>query len=319
MATTTQSGYQGMEPFEQRTYKKAVQGLGNNIGRAEGIRKGLAGNPASLSHLTTREKNAVNDVGAVTNWGDKRAVEAAGLARGTGARARGVANGALAGVARTGAQMDADVYGRFEDPYTDQVVDTTLAGIRRDADRQAVMRGGSEAAFGGLDSTRAAVAGALADESTARTMAQTESSLRSDAFSASRQMGMAEQKMLADMGIAEGELGMVAEKMGLSEADLLDQLASGRLSREQLNAQMQLGLGTANREIADANREARRMAEAEASDWYGSTVSGARGQFATPATFSRADQDSPSTLNQIAGLAAQGAGAWYQANDGKWF
>lgn len=114
---------------------------------------------------------------------------------------------------------------RYMSGYTDDVVNTTLAGMDRNAARQQMERGASEASIGGLGGTRGGVADALAGQLNGMDRAQMEASLRDKGFTFGSEMGLRESQQLQS-------IGMDHSGMGFGEADVYrgigqDRLASG--------------------------------------------------------------------------------------------
>ena len=70
----------------------------------------------------------------------------------------------------------------YESGYTDDVVDTTLAGMQRQADRERLAREGRAASVGGTSNTRAAVGNAVAENLSGMNMAEMEAKLRDEGF-----------------------------------------------------------------------------------------------------------------------------------------
>ena len=82
----------------------------------------------------------------------------------------------------TGDRMTDLIGGKdFELDYTDNVVDTTLAGMQRQADRDRLLRQSQQASTGGTSNTRSAVEDAIAGQLTGMNMAEMEAGLRDDA------------------------------------------------------------------------------------------------------------------------------------------
>lgn len=93
----------------------------------------------------------------------------------------------------------------FELDYTDNVVDTTLSGMQRQADRDRLLRQSQQAATGGVNSTRSAVEDAIAGGETARAMAEQEAALRDSAQRFGTESLFTQAGMLDDSDRALGE------------------------------------------------------------------------------------------------------------------
>lgn len=252
-----QEPYKGLPKWAKEYYKKDAKRGTELIEDTRGVARRLAANPQFVASMSPEERAALERV--LAQGGESQAL-------------LGEAQAALGG-------------DRYESEYLDDVVDTTLAGMRREAGRESTARGASEAAIGGLSGTRAAVADALAQQLTGMNMAQTEAGLRSDA-----------ERFAAEMGLQEsGQLAALAGQ-GMD-------LATGE-------AQFQGTFGEQARKIAEREAEARRVAERDAFSWRTDIFNSTRGLPATQSSQRTTTQPGPSGLNQALGTAATVAGIW---------
>ena len=177
----------------------------------------------------------------------------------------------------------------YEDPYLEDVVGTTLAGMDRQAARERLAREGRAAAVGGTSNTRAAVADALAGQLHGMNRAEMEAKLRSDAKRYGDEMTM--EDIAASRGLLEGLLGGGMKVGG----------ALGSIGEREFDYETQ-----------KANEEKDRLS------WLGSMFGQANplGVGAgTGTTTQTTAQPGPSTFSQILGAGAQVAGAFLGLSD----
>lgn len=123
----------------------------------------------------------------------------------------------------------------YESQYTDDVVDTTLAGMQRQAQRDALARQGQAAAVGGTSNTRAAVGDAVAENLSGMSMAEMEAKLRDEGFRFGSEMGMKDRDQMLDIGQQEltgglqlgGAIGGIGDQFFDYEQSKLDQDQNG--------------------------------------------------------------------------------------------
>jgi hypothetical protein len=131
-----------------------------------------------------------------------------------------------AAMAAAGYDMDA-LRGKYTSGYTDDVVNTTLAGMQRTADRERLAREGRAASVGGTTNTRAAVGDAVAQQLTGMNMAEQEATLRDQGFRTAIEGAQGEAKLELDRARAYDTFA----NTGLSRGSLLDDLAKTGISR----------------------------------------------------------------------------------------
>lgn len=124
---------------------------------------------------------------------------------------------------------------RYRSQYTGDVVDTTLAGMQRQADRERLARESRSAAIGGTSNTRTAVGNAVAEQLNNMNMGQTEAELRDRAFNTA-----------AGLGLERGQLD-------LSRADMQNQfgLDTAQFMAGQESERRQYGLDLADFGLAE--------------------------------------------------------------------
>lgn len=227
----------------------------------------------------------------------------------------------------------------YENPYTQNVVDTTLRSMQHQADVEQAQRAASEAAVGGISSTRMAVADATAEALNGMNMAQMEAALRSEGFNTASNLGLQQQQMqmgIANSGFGEQEaesrlnMDLAGANFGLQEdysrlmADLAAagyDLSSAYLDDQTKAALEQMGLtqtgatwdattGEQQRLINDANAEAQRTAAQDALTWESQIFNSSRGIQAPVGTTQTSTTPGPSPFNQAVGAATSAAGVW---------
>lgn len=257
--TTTQrtDPYSGLPDWVLDYYKEDAQTGSGILDSSAKIAEWLSNNPQQVEGMSANEKAALDGILGQTN------------------KSMGMlddARGAIGG-------------DRFMSGYTDDVVDTTLAGMDRNYAREVASRGASEAAIGGIGGTRAAVADALGGQLHGMDRAQMEAKLRDDAF----------------------RFGTDA---GFNEAALLESLAGSGMQTASQAAQFQSTYGAMDRELrqkqADANREAGR----DAMSWYTDVFNSTRQLPSTGGGTTTGTQPGKSLFSNLLGAASSAAGIW---------
>jgi len=188
--------------------------------------------------------------------------------------------------------------GGFEDIYTDDVVNTTLAGMQRQADRDRLLRDSQAAAVGGTSNTRAAVGNAVADNLSGMSMAEMEAKLRSDAT-------------------------RFGAEMGLSETELMDQINSGMFGRGTTTSGALGAIAEEQRRLEQEQLDADRNAPMEATSWLADLFSGTqydKGPIGGTTTSQQTGtgtetQPTASPFQKLLGIGASLGGAWLQSDE----
>lgn len=168
--------------------------------------------------------------------------------------------------APTFANID-NIRGGYENDYTDSVVDTTMAGMQRQAQRDQLARDARSSAIGGVTNSRSAVADAVAGQLTGMNMATTEAQLRSNAFDTAAKYGLQETDMRNQFGMdradfmfgqneAERQYGLDRAGFGLAQEQArtgfnLDRSAQS-LNEQRARAENSLAMSGFNLERAMA-------------------------------------------------------------------
>ncbi len=178
----------------------------------------------------------------------------------------------------------------YESAYTDDVVDTTLAGMERERQRQRLIEDSRAAAVGGTSNTRAAVSQAVGDTLSGMNMAQMEGQLR-------------------DQGHRFGS------EMGLKEAQLADSMATSELARGGVLGSAQSGYGELERSLSQQQMDAQRNAGQEAYSWLGNLFAGTNGQKGPHATTQTTTQPGQSGFSSILGAASSLGGMFMMSDE----
>lgn len=199
-----------------------------------------------------------------------------------------------------------DIRAGYESEYTDDVVDTTLAGMDRKREQERARNEAAAAATGGISNTRRAVSEAIGDNLFGMDRAAMEAQLRDDAYTQAATMGQNEaglalnqestrSDILGGAGGLQGQLAQLLETaMGAKGAygAMERGLSQQQLDEERTNSQQQL-------------------------DWlqsvYGNTRADKPGGVGTTTQTGKG----ASTGQQILGTAASLAGAWLSDEDAK--
>lgn len=260
--TQTTDPYSGLPAWAKDYYANDAAMGSDLIGDAASIRDQLAANPRLIEGMSDNERMALESMLAQTG-------ESQGLL--------GEAQAALGG-------------DRYMSGYTDDVVDTTLAGMDRSYARDMASRGASEAAIGGMGSTRAAVADALGGQLHTMDRAQTEAQLRDSAF-------------------------RFGSEMGLNEAGVLEGLARSGMDIAGQGAQYQGAYGAMERDIDQQRADAEREAGRDAYSWYTDVFNSSRQLPQTGGGTTTGTQPGKSPFQNILGAASTAAGIWTAMSD----
>lgn len=180
----------------------------------------------------------------------------------------------------------------YESEYTDDVVETTLEGMQRKADRERLQRDARAAAVGGTSNTRAAVGQAVADQLTGMNMAEMEAKLRDDAH---RWGG----------------------EMDLREAELIDSLASSEFGRALQGSAAQGMMGEKFREHDQEGLDRDRFAGRDSLSWLGSLFSGTNTGYGPTGGEQTSKAPGPDRFGQILGAGAAVLGGWLSDEEAK--
>jgi hypothetical protein len=260
--TSKQNPYDGLPDWATDYYKDDAATGGAVMDSAAGIADWMAKHPQQIAGMSPDERAALDGMMGQTNT------------------AMGQLNDA----------RDALGGDRYMSGYTDNVVDTTLAGMDRNYARDMAARGASEASIGGMGGTRAAVADALGGQLHGMDRAQMEAKLRDDAFRFGSEMGLNESGQIESLAKSGMDVaGQAAATQG----------AYGAMTREQQQAQM----------------DAKRNAKKDAMSWYTDVFNSSRQLPSTGGGTTTGQQPGKSPISNILGAAASAAGIWSAMSD----
>lgn len=227
-----------------------------------------------------------------------------------------------------------DLFAASSNPYTEDVVDTTLAAMERQMQQDQLVRDAQASAVGGLTNTRAAVGDAVAQNLGNMSMAQMEAQLRSEGFDSASAQALARQTAdradeLAKQGLSleeaqaraaqelaaanfnlsqEGQLGDYSNTQfdnSLAAATTLEGLSQNEYLRSLGLAGVEGALGETQRGLTQAEMD---VAKNDLTWQAGINSSANPGAMPTGQT-TTGTEETPSMFNQLVGAAASGFGA----------
>lgn len=246
----------------------------------------------------------------------------------TGNRARGDINDAMSGVGgiegpggsdfseaeRLAGLAEAGLPGDFEGGYVNDVVDTTLEGMDRQAQREALARESQGAAIGGTSNSRTAVGNAVADQLTGMNMGKMEAQLRDDAKRFGTDASFKSADMLRSLGLdAQGREGqgfderLAAGNFEMERGTTMADLAKSKFGIGQGQAAGNAGFGELERGLAQQGMDAEWGSDQQAASWLTSILGGTQTNVAQGNTQS-VTEPAPSPFSQIMGAAAMAGG-----------
>ena len=155
--------------------------------------------------------------------------------RSAGEMGRATALQGIAGLAGTGAQFDPSAVSRFQDPFTQQVIDAQQAEIARLGEKQKIAARDQAVRSGAFGGSRGAIAQAEIGRNVLEQQAKTGAELRSQGFKQAQQAAQQafEQAQARRQQASQitGSLGQAGAQTGISAAQ---QAANLGLSAEQL-------------------------------------------------------------------------------------
>jgi len=195
----------------QRAMERAGQGIGGQVGGAQ------AGAMDAAQRARMQTQMAGQDL------------------RSAGEMGRSAALQGIAGLAGTGAQFDPSAVSRFQDPFTQQVIDAQQAEIARLGEQQKISARDQAVRSGAFGGSRGAIAQAEIGRNVLQQQAKTGAELRSQGFQQAQQAAQQafEQAQGRRQQAAQltGSLGQAGAQTGISAAQ---QAANLGLSAEQL-------------------------------------------------------------------------------------
>lgn len=289
-STTEVDPYKNMPGWLKDAYQQDIDWRNNFLDEAQELAGNTTIDPRRIAGLDPRELQALRDAGVATDKAGGITESAIAMLPEL-AKFRGVEGlgelGPVAGPAaefgdianpdgtftRAAGPEDVDIDAlrtKYESGYTDDVVSTTLAGMDRTAQREALRREAANAAIGGTSNTRQAVADAVAGQLTGESKAKTEAQLRDQAFRTASEFGLQEaagtrgfnlarSEFEADQNDAERSYGLDLANFGLSEEQAKRAYDMQRAGFSLEEALARTGQENLSREF-DASQEAARRA-----------------------------------------------------------
>ena len=191
--------------------------------------------------------------------------------------------------------------GNYESQYTDDIVDTTLAGMQRQAQREQLAREGQAAAVGGTSNSRTAVGNAVANQLTGMNMAEMEAQLRDDAFRFGTDASFREREGYTGTEAMRGNLAGQYGDLSNTYGSLAGQY--GDISQGIGGFGMQLGgaIGSIGDKYFDYDA-AKAAEDQDALSWLGAMYGGANPSGVGAGMGSTSTESpKPSTFSQILG------------------
>lgn len=260
--TQTQNPYAGLPDWVTKYYQEDAQTESGILDSSAAIAEWLSKNPSQVVGMSDDEKAALDGILNQTN------------------KSMGYLDDARAAIGGD----------KYMSGYTDDVVDTTLAGMDRNFARDVAARGASEASIGGIGGTRAAVADALGGQLHGMDRAAMEAKLRDDAF-------------------------RFGSEMGLNEAGALESLAGSGMATAGQAGQFQSTYGAMDRDLRQKQLEANRESGRDAMSWYTDVFNSTRQLPQTGGGVSTGTQPGKSLFSNILGAASTAAGIWSAVSD----
>ncbi len=141
---------------------------------------------------------------------------------------------AMGGVGAAATPVGESDIARYMNPYTEQVIDTTLAELGRQGTRDRISRHGGMAMEGSfLNEDRRMAMDTLANESLNRIIAETSARLRSDAFNNALQQANVERGRTMEAAGMFGTLAPMRQQLGAADAAALASSGAVQQAQEQ--------------------------------------------------------------------------------------
>tara|TARA_R100001126_G_scaffold67251_2_gene38553 strand:- start:4 stop:909 length:906 start_codon:yes stop_codon:yes gene_type:complete len=295
MATATQEQIVRLAPFQEEFLAdifesaKGLTGPGSQMPFAE----------QQLAGLSEGQKQAIaNALGGVGSF-------APFLQQGSTAVQQGIAGAQGAGFTPTSFQD-------FMNPFTEKVIDTTLADIAEQGAKQQAQLGAASVGQGAFGGSRQGIAQGEIAANVLDQQARTGAQLRSAGFQQAQNLAqqaarqqLAQAQLAGQLGVSQAGLGQLGQQMGVQDINTL--LGIGSLQQQQ---------GQRELDVARANTLAEQALPFQQIGFMSDIF---RGVPALQQTFSRTTTPPPSTSSQLFGLAQAGLGAYGLMNQGRGF
>ena len=216
-------------------------------------------------------------------------------------------------------RLSADQIREYQNPYTQDVIDTQLAGMQKRAGEQAAALRTRQAASRALGGSRAGVESVLADRESNALMAETEAKLRAAGYDAATSTALAQQERElqaqrdeeASRQFAE-QAGLARGEYGLTAAGRIGQLAQQERDLETQRLEALRGIGTQQQLLSQAELDDAYKRYIEARDWDKNQLADyAAIAYGAPAGSTSTASQSYNPWSTIGGLAMYGIGSLF--------
>ena len=276
--TTTVDPWKNMPGWMKEAYQKDAAFREGMLDEGKAISDEMRENPREILGPSDLETGALDELMRGQSEAD---------------RLSGIAEGTLGLEGESG--IDPGGYkDRYMSEYTDDVVDTTLAGMDRQAQRDQLARDSRAAAVGGTSNTRAAVGDAVAKNLSGMSMAEMEAKLRDEATRFGTDAGFKE----ADFREDQFQSGL---DFDMGQSDLARDLAGDEVSRSGIVGAGMSGLGELERILGQQGIDTEFSNDKDALSWLGGLFSGTGGSKGPTGRTETSEQPRPSTFSQILG------------------
>ena len=192
------------------------------------------------------------------------------------------------------AALQPGAFQQYMSPFTDQVIDQSLADLQRQADMERQRIGSAAVQAGAFGGSRQAIAEQELQRNTADAFARQSAQLRAQAFESAQDRAQQGAELFGKLGLQQAALGESAQAAQARDVGILSQLGG----QEQQQQQAEL----------EAQRATSLERQFEPFQRIGFMSDIFRGVPTTTSTLTSRTAPSPSTLSQIAGLGMGVAG-----------
>ena len=192
------------------------------------------------------------------------------------------------------AALQPGAFQQYMSPFTDQVIDQSLADLQRQADMERQRIGSAAVQAGAFGGSRQAIAEQELQRNTADAFARQSAQLRAQAFESAQDRAQQGAELFGKLGLQQAAMGESAQAAQARDVGILSQLGG----QEQAQQQAEL----------EAQRATSLERQFEPYQRIGFMSDIFRGVPTTTSTLTSRTAPSPSTLSQIAGLGMGVAG-----------
>tara|TARA_R100000655_G_C2974076_1_gene190823 strand:- start:6 stop:911 length:906 start_codon:yes stop_codon:yes gene_type:complete len=289
MATQTQEQIVRLAPFQEQFLADIFKSAENLTGAGTQ----MPFSAQQLAELSEGQKQAISS--ALTGVGAFQPF----LQQGRAAVTQGIA-----GV--QGADFTPTSYQDFMSPFTEEVIDTTLADIAEQGAKQQAQLGAASVNQGAFGGSRQGIAQGEIAANVADQQARTAGQLRSQGFAQAQNLAqqaarqqLAQAQLGGQLGVSQAGLGQLGQQMGVQDINTL--LGIGGLQQQQAQRQF---------DVTRANELARQALPFQRIGFMSDIF---RGVPALQQTYSTTTTPPPSRTSQLLGLGIAGLGAAGQA------